>query len=42
MFVCFFVCPIITLEPMTDLPQILIGDIDGNTGMFFACFEILS
>ena len=33
---CLFVCPIITREPFTDLPQILIGELGKTMGMFLA------
>ena len=31
-----FVCPIITHNPWTNLPQILIGELERTTGMFLA------
>ena len=40
--VSWFVCPITTQEPLTDLPHIFIGELGRATEMFFACLEILS
>jgi len=34
-----FGCPIITWKPLTDLPQILIGQLGKATGMFLALFS---
>ena len=39
MFVCLFGCPIITLNPLTNLPQILIGKLGRSTGMILAWFK---
>ena len=34
-----FVCPIITHNPWTDLPEILIWELGRTTGMFLALFK---
>ena len=36
LYSCLFVCLIITHEPMADLSQILILELDRTTGMFLA------
>ena len=36
--ISFFGCPIITHEPLTDMTQILIGELGRTTGMFLVWF----
>ena len=36
--ISFFGCPIITHEPLTDLPQILIGELGRTSRMFLVWF----
>ena len=42
LFVYLLVCPIITQEPLTDLPQILIGELVRTTEIVLVCLDILS